>query len=573
MIEYLVGGNKPKQRLTPNSVPISSILFTENYSKIIFHMFYEENTNNLCAVEIDNDIIIGTKYTNSKPLEISLGKNHNECFIFDSMEIQEVIKQAGDDKSLYWSNITYLKISYQGNEYILGEKKPVGLVKLHDAHNVLLEYDFLQPIFVSNPFFISGVITHNAGISSFQIIEFNNSDDLEKLYNDSPVGLPLGQKRVKNHIFYNCGKVGIIEGSSEPNDFELKDMIMNHNVISYENIKPIQLLQTLYERMRNWTNGRSVISTYYPKFLSLIDEAMIEREFDVIHSVLRLERYLKSLIMREDLQFDAHKKYQEDLGLTVKLYNVWKPLSDSMKLVQKIHNADIELNCYQIAYLSNDKIDLVYAVVTIICQMGLLTLLGLSLLEVNIDTIFPLYEGKIIIPIIFAFTEFIVQKQMTNTLKFLQLFPDAQYTFLGVCDLFSNVICAALVLFLNFFVLAYSDSLMDIVLNSLAALFIIELDDAMVFISNNAKDDLYKQKVISFFNQSLKDINEIYFGLNVWKHHGIYKLDTEKFEVNRELCTIDLKENMIAPEQIKLGSPQCEKYNQINKSSMKIEMV
>lgn len=408
MIEYLVGGNKPKQTLTPNSVPISSILFTENYSKIIFHMFYEENTNNLCAIEIDNDIIIGTKYTNSTLVEISLEKNCHECFIFDSMEIQEVIKQAGDNKSLYWSNITYLRINYKGKIYILGEKKPIGLVKLHDVQNVLLEYDFLQPIVVNNPFFISGIITHNAGISSIQIIEFN----------DTPLSLPLGQKIKKFGIFYNRGTVGIIEGCSESGQFELEQMTMNHNVVSYENIKPIQLLQTLYERMHSWTNGRSVISTYYPKFLSLIDEAMVEREFDVIHSVLRLERYLKSLIIRENLHFNAHKKYQEDLGLTVKLYNIWKPLSDSMKLVQKIHNADIELNCYQIAYLSKNRIDLVYAVITIICQISLLILLGLSLLEVNIDTIFPLFEGRIIIPIIFFFTELIVQKQMTNTLKF-----------------------------------------------------------------------------------------------------------------------------------------------------------
>ncbi len=33
MIEYLVGGNKPKQRLTQNSAPILSILF---FKKLLF---------------------------------------------------------------------------------------------------------------------------------------------------------------------------------------------------------------------------------------------------------------------------------------------------------------------------------------------------------------------------------------------------------------------------------------------------------------------------------------------------------------------------------------------------------
>ncbi len=530
MIEYLIGGSKPKERLTPNSVPISSILFSENYSKIIFHILYEENTNNLCAIEIDNDIIIGTKYAKSTSYEIIFEKDKH---YFDYMEIQEVIKQAGDDKSLYWSNITYLKIVYQNSTYEMGTKKPIGMVKLHDAQNILLEYDFLTPIVVEKPFIISGIITHNAGISSFQIIE-----QIIELNKDN---------NLNEEIFYNRGSVGIIEGKS-CDEFKLKDMVMKHNVICYENNESMILLDLLYERMRNWTNGKSIISTYYPKFLSLIDEAIIEREFDVIHSVLRLDRYLKSLIQRENLIFDKHKKYQEDLGLTVKLYNIWKPLANSMRLVKQIHNADVELNCYQIAYLSNNKIDYMYALITIVCQISLLILLGLSLLSVNINHIFPLYEGRIIIPIIFIFTHFVVKKQASNTMNFRELFPDMNSTFLGVCDLFSNVVCAGLVLLLNFFVLAFSDSLIDIVLNSLAALFIIELDDAMVFISNNAKDDLYKQKVISLFNKSLKEINEIYFWASTWKYNNINKLNSESFEVNRNLCTIIEKDDGLAPE-------------------------
>ncbi len=552
MIEYLVGGSKPKERLTPNSVPISSILFSENYSKIIFHIFYEENTNNLCALEIDNDIMIGTKYAKSTPYEIIFEKNKH---YFDYLEIQEVIKQAADDKSLYWSNITYLKIVYQNTIYEMGIKKPVGIVKLHDAQNVLLEYDFLTPIIVKKPFIISGIITHNAGISSIQIIELDEMIKLNK------------NNHFNEEIFYNRGTIGIIEGKNCDN-YKLEHMVMNHNVICYENNESIILLDLLYERMRNWTNGKSVISTYYPKFLSLIDEAMIEREFDVIHSVLRLERYVKSLIQRENLIFDKHKKYQENVGLTVKLYNIWKPLSDAMKLIKKIHNADIELNCYQIAYLSNNKIDYMYAIVTIVCQISLLILLGLSLLSVNIEHIFPLYEGRIIIPIIFIFTHFVVKKQMGNTLNFRETFPDISLTFLGVCDLFSNVVCAGLVLLLNFFVLAFSDSLIDIVLNSLAALFIIELDDAMVFISSNAKDDLYKQKVVSLFNKSLKEINNIYFDSNVWKHsHGLFKLNKEKCLVNRELCEIIDTENIEEPKENK------NKKNKKDLDSLHVEIV
>lgn len=526
MIEYLIGGSKPKQNLTPNSVPTSSILFSENYSKIIFHMYNEGNIYDLCAIEIDNDIIIGTKNENCKSLEIIFENNIPQ---FDSMEIQEVIKQACDNKSLYWSSITYLQIIYNGNEYILGEKKPIGMVKLNDNNNVLLEYDFLPSIRVNNPFIISGIISHNASICSIQIVEFNGKFDI---FNEK--------------LFYNRGVYGIIEGSNVSGEFELKTMVMNHNVVSLENIKTIQLLQLLYDRMAGWTFDKSVITTYYAKFLSLIDEAMIEREFDVIHSIFRIDRYLKSLIQRKDLEFCHNKKYQHNLGLTTKMYNVWKPLSNTMELIQHIHDADLELNCYQIAYLSKNKRDLLYAIFTIITQISLLLLLGLSLLEVNVDSIFPLYEGRVIIPIIFIFTLFIVQKQISNTLNFIKLFPTVKYTFLGMCDLFSNVCCAGLVILLNFFILAFSDSLIDIVLNSLAALFIVELDDAMVFISSNSKDDLYKQKVISYFNKLLKQIDPLYFSSSAWKHHGIFKLVENDFEVNRELCIITKKNNIVS---------------------------
>ncbi len=526
MIEYLVGGSRPKYELTPNSVSISTILFTEIYSKIIFHTFYEENTNNVCAIEIDNDIMIGTKYNESKALSIEFEEDKN---YFDSMVFQQVIKQAGDNKSLYWSNITYLEIVYQGTKYTMGELKPVKLVELHDKQGVLLKYDFLEPIALSNPFYISGINIHNAGICALQIIEFQKSEHLDF-------------KNIKTQFSYNQGKVGIIEAKSEMGEFDLTHMIMDHNVVCYENIEPIQLLQLLYERMRGWTNGRSVISTYYPKFISLIDKAIIKRDYDVIHSVLRLDRYLKSLIQR-DIVLNHHKKYQEDLGLTVKLYQIWHPLAQTMELIQKIHNADVELNCYQVAYLSNTNMDYMYASVTILCQMSLLVLLGLSLLEVNIDKIFPLYEGRIIIPIIFIFTHFVVKKQSTNTMNFRELFQDMNYTFLGVCDLFSNVGCAGLVLVLNFFVLAFSDSLIDIVLNSLAALFIIELDDSMVFISNDNKDDLFRQKVIYFLNQQLKNIPNIYFTPSSWKNKNMYKLNHDNVYVDKELCEIKSKKD------------------------------
>jgi hypothetical protein len=525
MIEYLVGAQRPIQKLTPNSVAKYSILFTGVYSKIIFHVFHEENQNNLCAIEIDNNIILGTKYEKSIPLSIDFIQDKN---YFDSMELQRVIKQAGDDKSLYWSNITYLKLVYQGKEYLIGEKKKVGMEKLKDNQKVLLEYDFLPVEIVHNPFYISGLTIHNAGIYCFQIIEFNENEH-------------LNFSLIRKQFEYNTSKVGIIEGKSEDSDFNLENMIMDHNIISFENLESIKVLQLLYERIRGWTYTKSVLSTYYSKFLSIIDEALIEREYEVIYSVLRLERYLKSIIQR-DLKLNSHKKYQDDLFLTVKLYRIWEPLSSTMKIIKHLHDSDLNLNCYQISFLSKNKYHLLYAYVTIVSQIGLILLLGLSLLNLKISAIFPLMEGIIIIPIIFIFTLFVVSKQIMNTYKFIKIFPNSIYTFVGLFDIFSNILCSITIIILNFFVLAFSNSLIDIVLNSLAALFIIELDDSMVFISDDVKQDLCKQTVIEMFNEKIKNIPNLYFDSKIWKYKGIYKIDNNKYYVDKNLCSILNKE-------------------------------
>ncbi len=524
MIEYIVGNDLPsKYQLTPNSETTSAILFTETYRKMIFHTFYEENTNNVCAVEIDQNILIGTKYGESRELAIEFEESNDHLPSFDSMVFQQVIKQAGDNKSLFWSNITYLELVYKGKKYIMGEEKPIGCVKLEDKQKDQLKYDFLPPIRVSNPFYISGVHIHNAGICAFQIIEF-------------PQGI---LPEIDHLISYGQSKyAGLSEAKGEDGEFNLTHLTMKHQVVAFENIEPIRLLQLLYERSRGWTSGRSVISTYYPKFIALIDEALIKRDYTTIHSVFRLERYLKSLIIRP-ITYNKHKKYQEDMGLTTKLYHLWKPLSLSMELCQKIHNRKFELNCYQISYLSNDPVDLLYASITIICQICLILLLGMSLLDMEVGDIFPLYEGMVIIPIIFLFTLFVISKQLTNTLLFYTTFPDCAKTFVGKCDLFSNVLCASVVVLLNFFVLAYSDSLLDIVLNSLAALFIIELDDNMVFISDDMKDDLFRQKIISFLNDQFQKIPDLYFGSHTWKHTGgMYHMIEEHVYVNRESCEL-----------------------------------
>ncbi len=100
---------------------------------------------------------------------------------------------------------------------------------------------------------------------------------------------------------------------------------------------------------------------------------------------------------------------------------------------------------------------------------------------------------------------------MTNTWDFRSIFPDLRFYFNGFLDIFSNYLCAMVVVIFNFFLLSFNESLIDIVLNSIAALFIIELDDAAVFLSNDSIMDLFKQKLIDEMFDKFSKIPSIYF--------------------------------------------------------------
>ena len=67
---------------------------------------------------------------------------------------------------------------------------------------------------------------------------------------------------------------------------------------------------------------------------------------------------------------------------------------------------------------------------------------------------------------------------------------------MGILDYFSNVICAFIIIIFNFFLLSFNYSVIDIVLNSVASLFVIELDDSAVFLSSDSLQDLLKQQLI-----------------------------------------------------------------------------
>jgi hypothetical protein len=77
----------------------------------------------------------------------------------------------------------------------------------------------------------------------------------------------------------------------------------------------------------------------------------------------------------------------------------------------------------------------------------------------------------------------------------------------------------------------------DIVLNSIASLFIIELDDSAVFLSSDSLEDLFKQKLIEELWEDFRNIPKIYFNTSqntTWEHIDYFRLKTDIYEINND---------------------------------------
>jgi hypothetical protein len=228
--------------------------------------------------------------------------------------------------------------------------------------------------------------------------------------------------------------------------------------------------------------------------------------------------------------------------LVIKYNKVWKCLSEVIKKCQEVHHSQITLNCYHIALLSNDYINIMYAIITFLCQTGLIILIGINFKDSDINNIFLLTEGKVIIPIIFVFTCMISYKQMSNTKDFHSIFFEKKYlscnyVIITLMDIICNFLFCITVVIFNFFLLSFDTSVIDIVLNSIASLYIIQLDDTAIFISTDSIMDLIKQRLLKNLFDKFNTIPSIYFDNKTWYNNcGFtlgpnYKIDETTMEI------------------------------------------
>lgn len=343
----------------------------------------------------------------------------------------------------------------------------------------------------------------------------------------------------------------------------LEKFIMDYQLIGIEDPEVLSLLTFIFSRIAYISPTEEGLNRYYPMFLSLIDRAIVNRDFTVIHAVKRIHRMLNYLIYKENEDEDIirvkktvgiyvpEKKttlFDIEKPLIVKLNKIWKCFSETANKSQQIHQSQISLNAYQVSLLSGQYYG--FSIITILCQICLIGLIGVNFKETKVDKIFPIIEGKIIIPVITIFSCIMAWKQMTNTRDFRNIFPDLKWKyFSSYLDIFSNYLCAIAIVVFNFFLLAFNNSLIDIVLNSIASLFIIELDDTAVFLTSDSLMDLLKQKLINEMFDKFKTIPSIYFNNslnNTWIYNEsnvLLTLNKERYILNETNMELEEKDN------------------------------
>ena len=300
----------------------------------------------------------------------------------------------------------------------------------------------------------------------------------------------------------------------DDDDCDAVCLIGFYNMIGFESPIVFILFQVIIERITCRGDKDAVMSRFLPDILKLLDNVLVNRDFTAIQTVYRLQRYLNTCVM-EPSRPHAFKEIDMDVALLIKMREIWLRITRAVEHCQAVLTQKPILNCYNVAYLAYYNktyisAPLVIALITAFCQLGLIILLFLSL-DTTSPKWFQFTEGIVIVPIIFLFTALIVRKQMKNSLRFYCICTQQPTTYAQMCvfgmDIAINLGGTLVVIFLNFFLLALATDLTDVVLNSVATLFIIELDDAAVFESDEGCLDLFRQYLIADYLRGIDEID------------------------------------------------------------------
>ena len=520
LYEYIIGNSKILKKMSSKSDIHTMFILSKTYDSLTFYVDNNNsyNINIIRGIKIENYLISNT-YNGCREIQIKIDKKP----YFELFEVQFCYINID---GLLCQIINYIKIKYDDDNYIIGKKEEN-------------ECKYLNKIItIDDNIVISAIGINYYGLHCFQIIRLINDKVIDIFYEHNK--LTLYESKPEQYNLDNDYEKQIIQKlfRSETNydKISINTLIMSFYFIALEEIDAFSLYIHILYRISSWTPNYDVINIVLPNIILLIDRVIVNRDFKVINAISRIDRYLNYIIDNYDNHYEYHSY---DKGILIKLHQIWKCITKIILRCKKIHHSQLNLNCYHIALLSNKRMNGSYACITALCQISLIILLGLSVKNGYSEEIFPLLESQIVIPIIFIFTSIVSYKQLSNTINFRNIFNDSKYTFYALLDFFVNNICLILIVFFNFLLLAYQDSVINVVLNSIASLFIIELDDYIVFLTDDSLNDLLINRMTHDLNKEFKLIPSVYWSKNTWLYNDKYYMNTNYVHIiNNEIHKI-----------------------------------
>jgi len=502
--EYVIGMQPSEVTLTPNSNLLELILVTERTHKIVLSGCKIDGDDVLAGIEIDGgaiDLRVREK-SNAKTSEKSI--TLKTPFV-DSIVLQQTLYSASDQPHLYWRRITYIKIETGGEMVEIGEERDT-------TDSVAGSHLILTVERVDDPCMISGVGFHNGDIVCLQII--------------AAPGMKADY--ISEHMYaHGKSKVGLI---ALTNNETLKMVEHNHFVGLEDFDRTYDVIMKFYCFMRDWYSSRASVNRMYAAFYDLIDTSISEQDTKIIFSVLRLERNLR---WRINTEYKSSHAFDSDPFRRLKLHQVMQCLASTMESCQRTLVGKPSLNCYAVAYLSGELSNYLVATVVLIVQISLTFLLFQSIRDNESGTEnFAMKESYLITPIIAVFSTMLVYKQISNIFDLRKAYPEMHKTSMGLYDIIANGFLGLAILIIQIAIIVKQTSRLDFVLNAIATLFILELDDNAVFIGDDGKTDLNRQILLKEFDDRIKKIDEKYFNFGDWKTaRNHYEIDSDKCEL------------------------------------------
>ena len=130
----------------------------------------------------------------------------------------------------------------------------------------------------------------------------------------------------------------------------------------------------------------------------------------------------------------------------------------------------------------SSNVNIITAIIVFLCQLGLMFILLMSVIKEEWGgESFVLKESIFITPVITLFSIVLVWKQSSNSFTLFKAYPGMKTTLMGFFEVVGNIIIGVVVLIIQFIIVMKQDTRLEYVLNSVATIFILELDDQAVF--------------------------------------------------------------------------------------------